>query len=154
MKKILAFSVGSAALLISCLPAAALESSYKANSTTSVADMWAKIGDFCGIANWHPAVAKCDISADGKERTLTLKGGGTIVEDQVRRSDTAHSYTYKIKESPLPVEGYESTIKVTPHGKGSTVSWSGHYKAKGAPPAKAKEAIDGIYKAGVDSLVK
>jgi hypothetical protein len=150
----LAFSVGSAALLISCLPAAALESSYKANSTTSVADMWAKIGDFCGIGNWHPAVAKCDLSADGKERTLTLKGGGTIIEDLVRRSDKTHNYTYKIKESPLPVEDYESTIRVVPHGKGSTVSWNGHYKAKGAPPAKAKEAIDGIYKSGVDALVK
>jgi hypothetical protein len=154
MKKVLAFSVGSAALLISCLPAAALESAYHANSTTSVADMWAKIGDFCGIGNWHPAVAKCDISADGKERTLTLKGGGTIIEDQVSRNDKGHTYTYKIKESPLPVEGYVSVIKVTKHGTGSTVTWSGHYKAKGAPPAKAKEAIDGIYKAGVDALVK
>jgi hypothetical protein len=154
MKRLLTFSVGSAALLISCLPAAALESSYKATSTTSVADMWAKIGNFCGIGNWHPAVAKCDLSADGKERTLSLKGGGTIIEHLVRRNDKAHSYTYKIKQSPLPIEGYESTIKVTPHGTGSVVTWSGHYKAKGATPAKAKEAIDGIYKAGVDSLVK
>lgn len=154
MNKVLTFSVGSAALLLSCLPAAALESSYKASSTASAADVWTKIGDFCGIANWHPAVAKCDLSADKKERTLTLKGGGTIIEDLVRWSDKTHSYTYKIKESPLPVEAYESTIRVSPKGKGSLVSWSGHYKAKGATPAKAKETIDGIYKAGVDALVK
>ncbi|MGO9132573.1 MAG: SRPBCC family protein [Methylovirgula sp.] len=154
MKKLLTFSVGSAALVFSCLPAFAIESSYKADSTVSVADMWKKIGGFCDIANWHPAVAKCDLSTDGKERTLSLKGGGTIVEDLVKWSDKAHSYTYKIKTSPLPVEGYVSTIKVTAHGKGSVVSWSGHYKAKGAPPAKAKEAIDGIYKSGVDALVK
>ena len=37
----------------------------------------AKIGDFCGIGKWHPAIEKCVLSADGKQRTLSLNGGGT-----------------------------------------------------------------------------
>jgi hypothetical protein len=141
-------------LLLSSLSASAIESLYKAASTQSVADVWDKIGDFCGIANWHPAVEKCDLSSDGKERTLTLKGGGTIVEDLVNWKAKSHSYTYKIKSSPLPVANYVSTLKVEPHGTGSLIVWSGHYKAKGAPAAKAKEAIDGVYKGGADSLAK
>jgi hypothetical protein len=147
-------AVGTTALLLSCLSAAALESRYKAASTAPAAAEWKKVGDFCGIANWHPAVAKCELAPGGKERTLSLKGGGTIVEDLVKWSDKTFSYTYKIKTSPLPVADYISTIKVVPKGKGSEIIWSGHYKAKGAPAAKAKATIDGIYKAGVDALVK
>jgi hypothetical protein len=155
MKKISILAVASStALLFSCLSAAALESHYKAASSAPVDAEWKKIGDFCGISSWHPAVEKCELSSDGKERTLSLKGGGTIVEDLVKWNDKAHSYTYKIKASPLPVEHYISTIKVEKHGKGSMVVWSGTYMAKGASKADAKKAIDGIYKSGVDSLVK
>jgi len=43
-----------AALLLSGLTAQALESSAKAASKLSPDAMWAKVGDFCGIAKWHP----------------------------------------------------------------------------------------------------
>ncbi len=38
--------------------------------------VWTIIGDFCGIATWHPAIGKCEISKkDGATlRTLSLKG--------------------------------------------------------------------------------
>jgi len=145
-------SMSAVALLLTGMSASAIESRYKAASTKSVTEVWTKIGDFCGIANWHPAVEKCELSSDGKERTLSLKGGGTIVEDLVNWKDKGHSYTYMIKSGPLPVADYVSTLKVEPHGKGSVIVWSGHYKAKGAPSAKAKEAIDGVYKGGADAL--
>src|SRR6266446_4231052 len=74
-----------AALLLSGLAAQALESTATATSKLSADALWAKIGDFCGIAKWHPAVEKCELSADGKTRTLSLKGGGTIVEALVPR---------------------------------------------------------------------
>ena len=134
--------------------AAEIKSSDSKASSQSVDAVWAKIGDFCGIANWHPAVAKCELSADKKDRTLSLKGGGTIVEHLVSWSDKTHSYTYKIVSSPLPVENYESTIRVSAakSGSGSVISWRGHYKAKGAPDADAKKAIDGIYESGLTAL--
>ena len=51
--------------------------------------VWKTIGDFCGIANWHPAIEKCEISKkDGATfRTLSLKGGGTILEKQTAWDD-------------------------------------------------------------------
>lgn len=140
-----------------CLTATAeqvLESKGSRTTSESVDAVWRKIGDFCGIANWHPAVAKCELSADKKERTLTLKGGGTIVERLVSWSDKTHSYTYKIISSPLPVDNYTSTIHVAPtkSGSGSVISWRGQYTAKGASDADAKKAIDGVYGAGLTSL--
>jgi hypothetical protein len=134
--------------------AGAVESNYTATSTATPEAVWKKVGDFCGIATWHPAIEKCVLSDDGKMRTLSLKGGGTIVETLVSRDENAHLYTYKIVSSPLPVSDYVSTIKVLPEGSGSLIVWTGNYKAKGASDADAKTTIDGIYKAGVDAIAK
>jgi hypothetical protein len=141
-------------LLAVATAAQAIESSASKSSSQSVDAVWQKIGDFCGISQWHPAVANCTLSADKKDRTLTLKGGGTIVEHLVRWSDKMHSYTYKIVSGPLPVEAYESTlhVKANKAGSGSVISWHGHYKAKGASDADAKKAIDGVYDAGLTAL--
>lgn len=158
MNKTSKFSVlaagSAAALFLSCLSAAAIESRVSAMSSHSVAVVWHRVGDFCGIANWLPPVAKCTLQKKGRQRMLSLKGGGTIIEHLVRWSNKHHRYTYRILKSPLPVSHYISTISVTAHGKGSVVEWVGHYKAKGATNAAAKKTIDGIYKAGVDSLAK
>lgn len=118
------------------------------------AKVWSTIGDFCGIGSWHPAVAKCEPSTQGKTmlRTLSLKGGGTIVESQTARDDTAMSYTYAIVESPLPVSDYSSTLAVAPKGSGSTVTWTGSFKAKGAPDTVAADAITGIYESGLKAI--
>jgi hypothetical protein len=141
------------AALAAAAPAFAVTSRYSATSSETPDAMWAKIGDFCGIGQWHPAVAKCTLSDDGKTRTLELKGGGTIVEKLVNRDDAKHRYTYTIESSPLPVDHYRSTIMVAKAGNGSKVVWSGTYSAKGASDADAKKAIDGVYKGGVDALV-
>ncbi len=143
-----------AALLTSGLAAHALESSAKASSKLSADAVWAKVGDFCGIAKWHPAVEKCDLSADGKTRTLSLKGGGTIVEALVKWDAAGRSYTYSIVNSPLPVANYVSTIAVSADGAGSALTWTGKYDAKGAPDADAQKVIQGIYEAGLKALTE
>jgi hypothetical protein len=143
-----------AALLMSGLAAHALESSAKASSKLSAGALWAKIGDFCGIAKWHPALEKCELSADGKTRTLTLKGGGTIVETLVKMDAAGRSYTYSILSGPLPVTNYTSTISVSADGAGSVVNWSGKYDAKGAPEADATKVIQGIYDSGLKALTE
>jgi Polyketide cyclase / dehydrase and lipid transport len=155
MKKVLVLAAGSVALLFSCVSAFAINSDYKATSTHSVDAVWTKVGDFCGIGTWHPAVAKCELSHGNKVRTLSLKGGGTIVERLVKWDKADHDYTYRILKSPLPVKDYISTIKVVADGSGSDVIWTGKYRAKkGTTDDAAKKVIDGIYKAGVDSLVQ
>ncbi|MBO0752789.1 MAG: SRPBCC family protein [Bradyrhizobiaceae bacterium] len=143
-----------AALLMSGLAAQALDSSAKATSKLSADAMWAKIGDFCGIAKWHPALEKCELSADGKTRTLSLKGGGTIVEALQKMDAAGKSYTYTIVSGPLPVTNYTSTIGVAADGTGSVVTWVGKYDAKGAPDADAQKAIQGVYEAGLKGLTQ
>ena len=83
-------------------------------------------------------------------RTLSLKGGGTLVEEETAHGKT--SYSYAILSGPLPVEKYRSTLKVEETGGHTVIDWSGKSAAKGAPDEKAKEVIGGIYQAGLDSL--
>jgi len=155
MRKILPFAAVSALLLCGA-PAFALESSLTVSSTLSPDALWKKIGDFCGIATWHPAIAGCKLTDSGKRRMLTLKdGGGVIVERLIKRDDAHRAYSYKIISSPLPVADYRSTISVM-DGKdgGSELKWTGKYLGKGPASADAKKTIDGIYQAGADVLVK
>jgi hypothetical protein len=139
---------------MSGLTAHALESSAKASSKLSTDALWAKVGDFCGIGKWHPAIEKCELSADGKTRTLSLKGGGTIVESLVKMDPAGRSYTYSIVSGPLPVANYTSTISVAADGAGSVVTWAGKYDAKGAPDADAQKAIQGVYDSGLKALTQ
>lgn len=152
MRKIQTAALAVAAL--SATPALALDVTRTATVAAPPATVWKTIGEFCGIGDWHPAVEKCALSEKGgkKVRTLSLKGGGTIVEEEVSRDDKTMAYTYAILESPLPVEGYRSTLSVAPDGKGSKLTWTGSFKAKGAPDAKAEEVVGGIYDGGLKGI--
>ena len=140
------------ALGISSTAALAIDSSATMTSSLSPDALWKKVGDFCGIASWHPAIEKCILRADGKQRTLSLKGGGTVVEALENWDNANHSYTYTILSGPLPVANYHSTITVTGDAKGSTLKWTGKFDAKDAPDADAKKTMDGVYEAGVKAL--
>ncbi len=155
MKKIFVLAAGSAALIFSSVSAFAIESSYTAKSANLPDTSWLKVGNFGGIGDWHPAVAKAVLSHGNKIRTLTLKGGGTIVERLLKWDEKDKSYTYTIVSSPLPVKDYVSTLKVVADGTGSDIVWTGKYKAKrGTTDEAAKTIIDGIYKAGADALAQ
>ena len=154
MKEISGATIAISLLVLTAAPASALESNIQGSSTASADAVWAKIGDFCGISHWLPAIEKCALSADSNIRTLSIKGGGTVIEKLENRDDAARSYSYSIVEGGLPVANYISTISVAKAGAGSTVIWSGKYDAKGASDADAKKVIDDIFQTGVDVLVK
>ena len=137
---------------MSTASAFALDSSVTMTSSISPEALWKKVGDFCGIASWHPAIEKCVLSPDGKQRTLSLKGGGTIVEALESWDDAKRSYTYTILSGPLPVANYHSTMTVTADPKGSALKWMGTFDAKGVPDADAKKTFDGVYEAVVKVL--
>jgi hypothetical protein len=139
------------ALIVSVASAHALDSTVIKKSSLSPAALWKKVGDFCGIGSWHPAVEKCVLSADGKQRTLSLKGGETIVEALEDWDNLNRSYSYTLL-SGLPVTNYHSTVIVTTDEGGSLLKWMSTYDANGAANADAKKAIDSIYDTGAKAL--
>jgi len=117
--------------------------------------IWAWIGPFCAIRNWLPPVGTC--SEDGATpptRTLVTRDGtATFVERQVARRDDKHFYSYTFLSSPLPVTHYTATIRVAAVDQvRSRVTWRGTYTPAPGKERVAKDALNGIYKAGLDSI--
>ncbi|SFK46982.1 SRPBCC family protein [Methylocapsa palsarum] len=147
---------GLTAAFVLLLPTSVLANQVleKVEVRTTPDKAWAAIGDFCGIKEWHPAVASCELKQDGKarERILTGVDGGMTVEREMTRSDAAHAYSYRGLESLFPVEHYVSTIRVLPmdHGR-VNILWVGAFKPVG-PASDAEKAISANYLAGLQEL--
>jgi hypothetical protein len=136
-------------------PAAAAEAVYKVNSSLSPDAIWAKVGDFCGIRAWHPAVRACSIGRQGEVRTVILRVGGTFIDKLVSRDERARSYTYTMISTPLPVKDCTATLKVLSDGKGSLITWSASFKpSRGKGESGAAAAVVALFKPGVDSLAR
>ena len=132
----------------------------KVNLSTQLAvpaqAVWSVIGSFNGLPDWHPAIEKSEQTeeAGATVRTLSLAGGGTIVERLERVDDTERSYTYSILSGPLPVADYVATLRVRANegGLGCTIEWSSEFTPSGAPENDAAAAIRGVYEAGFENL--
>lgn len=136
-------------------PTSAASLSRSVDVSGTPAQVWSKIGAFCAIATWHPAIRTC--TEDGKvppTRTLVTKdGAATFVELQTGHSAAKHRYSYTFLVSPLPVKNYVSTFKVTAKAKGvSTVTWSSTYTPVAGKEAGANAALGGIYEAGLAEI--
>ncbi len=128
--------------------------------------VWARVKDFGAMNTWHPAVEACaapDGNKIGSRRTLTLKGGGSVVEELESHSDADKSFSYRMKDAgPIPVTNYSSTFTVKPgSAAGATlVEWRGAFYRgfpnNDPPPDKNDEAavaaVTGIYKSGLANL--
>jgi hypothetical protein len=136
--------------------ASALEVKRTIEIKGDAAKVWSQAGAWCGLADWHPAIAKCEEKTEGekKMRTLTTKDGGVIKETMTKSAET--SYSYQIDESPLPVSNYKATFAVVADKKskdGSSVVWTADFDPKGNAD-DAKKVIDGIFSSGLDALKK
>jgi hypothetical protein len=145
-------TLAGAALLATPLAAEAASVSKSIDVNAPPAKVWAMIGPFCSIKDWHPAIGQCTES-DGV-RTLTTKDGKAQFVEKQTASD-ATSYSYAIEKSPLPITDYKSTLKVVPKGdNATTVQWSSTYTPNQGKEQDADTAISGIYQAGLDNIAK
>lgn len=119
----------------------------------SASEAWQLIGGFNTLPDWHPSVEKSELTEEGQVRTLSLAGGGSIVEKLEKIDDKARTYTYSILNSPLPLSNYTSTITIRETDDGAVMDWSSEFTAIGAEN-DAVQAVQGIYQAGFDNLKK
>ncbi len=70
----------------------------------SADQLWQMIGHFNALPDWHPSVDKSELSKAGETRTLSLAGGGQIIEKLESTDHDSKTYTYSIVDSPLPVK--------------------------------------------------
>jgi len=121
------------------------------------AAVWAQLSDFGGITPGG-MIERCDVEGEGvgMVRTLTLSGGGKVVERLDEHDAAAMRFRYSIlnEDCPLPVTNYSATVIVRPEGDaGCTVDWTGSFEPKG-DEATAIRTVEGIYKGGIAAARK
>jgi Polyketide cyclase / dehydrase and lipid transport len=123
--------------------------------------VWAQIRDFNGLPKWTPFVAESRIEAGlapdtvGCVRNFRLRDGGTIREQLLALSDYDFQCTYSILESPLGVENYVATLKLTPvtDGDRTFAEWSAEFDC--APDREeelAQRIGQNVFQSGFDAL--
>ena len=117
-------------------------------------ELWQLIGGFGSLPDWVPGISQSELAEGGRVRHLHDPQGHTFVERLERYDSAAHSYSYSIVESPIPVSNYLSTITVTSinGGKGSRVEWSGVFTPNGVGEKEAEGIVHGLYSAGLKAL--
>lgn len=144
----------AAAVLVGAGVAQAAEVRQSVEIDRPPAQVWEAVGPWCGLPDWHPVFASCEASQkDGKSyRTLTTKDGAKLFEELRSRDDAGRRFSYAIVESPLPLQGYVSSVWVEPAGKGSRVVWESTFEPKGTSAEEATKLVTGVYRAGLDNL--
>jgi hypothetical protein len=123
--------------------------------------VWTRIRDFNALPDWTPFVAESRIESGlpsdrvGCIRNFRLKDGGRIREQLLALSDYDFQCSYSILESPMGVENYIATLKLTPvtDGNRSFAEWWAEFDAPPGREAALAEAIgQGVFQAAFDHL--
>jgi len=111
--------------------------------------VWAEIGDFGAIAEWHPDVVSAEIvEIEGDTyRHLRLAEGVLALERLVKTGE--RFYTSEIVESPLPMENHRATLSCVPEKEGCRVFWSAVFDP--LDPI-VDEIIEGFFETGLEAL--
>ena len=134
--------------------------------TSSVIDapadrVWEVVRDFNGLPDWHPLIADSRIegglAADrvGCIRNFRTRDGGLIREQLLTLSDYDYECTYAILESPMGVDNYVATLKLTPitDGNRTFAEWSAEFDCDEARERELSQAIgQGVFQGGFDAL--
>jgi len=125
-----------------------------ADLDVSANELWQLIGGFGSLPDWVPGLSQSQLADGGRVRHLHDPQGHTFVERLERYDSAAHSYSYSIVQSPIPVSNYLSTITVTPINgcKGSHVQWSSVFTPNGIGEKEAEGTFHGLYSAGLKAL--
>ena len=125
------------------------------------ARVWERIRDFNALPDWHPAIAESRIEGGGPSdrvgcvRAFHLTDGGFLRERLLALSDYDFSVTYSILESPMEVESYVATLKLTPvtDGDRTFAEWSAEFDC---PPEREEELVariaGDVFQGGFDAL--
>ncbi len=135
---------------------------YTSSVINAPADrVWGRVRDFNGLPNWHPAIAESRIEngepADkvGCVREFRLRNGDRLREKLLGLSDFVMFCTYSILESPMGVENYVATLRLTPvtDGNRTFAEWTAEFDCPVEREADLIVSIGGgVFQGGFDAL--
>ena len=98
------------------------EGSVDATVAAAPDEVWKKLGDFGGIADFFPGIESFRLEGDGEERVIGMFGM-EIRERLLSRDDDTRTISYSVVDG-VPIDSHTATISVEPDGEGSKVTWS------------------------------
>jgi len=124
--------------------------------------VWARVRDFNGLPNWHPAIGEKPHRGRRARRQDRLRARFPAAQWRpgfakklLGLSDYEMFCTYSILESPMGVENYVATLRLTPvtDGELTFVEWTAEFDC--APDREAELVANigtGIFQGGFDAL--
>ncbi len=139
-----------------------LKASEQVEITATPEKVWAVIEHFDDLG-WHPAVGSTLLIAGkadqaGAIRLIITRDGAKITDQLLNQDGKAHSMTYRIVDSTLPVDHYQGTLQVLPNKTGSILKWRSTFTRKdeksveGGDDVTAQKIITGIYTSGLSAV--
>lgn len=125
------------------------------------ASVWDRIRDFNALPRWHPRIADSHIENGepsdkvGCIRNFKLQNGDGIREQLLALSDYDLLCIYSILESPMFLENYVATLRLTPVSDGDRcfIEWSAEFDCA---PEVEEDLVNGIgsdvFQTGFDAL--
>lgn len=123
--------------------------------------VWAVVRDFNALPAWTGFVAESRIEHNkpsdqiGCIRNFRLKDGGRIREQLVELSDYEMSFGYTILESPMGVENYYATFRLSPvtDADHTFAEWDAEFDAAPERQASLVEQIGrNVFASGLQAL--
>jgi hypothetical protein len=123
--------------------------------------VWSRIRDFNSLPQWHPMIADSRIENSepsdrvGCIRHMHTRDGGMIRERLLALSDYDYSCVYEILESPMGVDNYVATLKLTPvtDGQRCFAEWSAEFDCAEGRERELTELIgNSVFQGGFDAL--
>ncbi len=123
--------------------------------------VWERVRDFNSLPRWHPRIADSQIENGepsdkvGCIRNFRLQNGDQIREQLLALSDYDTFCTYSILESPMPIENYVATLRLTPVSDGDRcfVEWSAEFDCSHDVEADVTNGIaTNVFQGGFDAL--
>jgi hypothetical protein len=135
---------------------------YRSSVINAPADrVWRVVRDFNALPEWHPAIAESRIEQHhpsdkvGCIRNFSLKDGGRIREQLLALSDFEFTCVYSILESPMGVDDYIATLKVTPITDGNRcfIEWSAEFECAPGRERELSELVgNSVFQGGFNAL--
>ncbi|NNE21108.1 MAG: SRPBCC family protein [Rhizobiales bacterium] len=125
------------------------------------ARVWERVRDFNALPRWHPRIADSQIENGepsdkvGCIRNFRLQNGDQLREQLLALSDYDMFCTYAILDSPMALENYVATLRLTPVSDGDRcfIEWSAEFDCDPANEADLTSGIGGnVFQGGFDAL--
>jgi len=118
--------------------------------------VWALIGPFASLAQWHPEVTSCEESQNEQGqtlRTVTFNNGQKVVERLTHHSDATRGYAYTIEKGKLPVSEFRGEVQVVGTAEQSRINWTATFEVvPGFPVERAVGIVEGILQSAAPGL--